>query len=245
MLYLFHTTSASALANHEHEDDGSNDENSPIKSASYMDELRQRLELVLSDPPSPVLLSSSPAPSQQISIPNEHRSCLPVSRSFRLPIQPFSTQVQSSTGYQPTDISRVRFKSTVPLQPQTNHLTSSTIKETIRGPTLIAPSKLKPNTTKQCLSSTVNLGTSSQINNISHQTPSITAGSTPLPRKQLPSLQLPDRNLSYRTTNNINICGYQSHLGNEILHRQQKQQQAQQMSKSFIMSTKRDGIVQF
>ncbi|CAF5197983.1 unnamed protein product, partial [Rotaria sp. Silwood1] len=37
-----------------------NDENSPIKSASYMDELRQRLERVLNDSPSSIQSSSSP-----------------------------------------------------------------------------------------------------------------------------------------------------------------------------------------
>ncbi|CAF4427942.1 unnamed protein product, partial [Rotaria magnacalcarata] len=80
----------------EREQDENNDENSPIKSASYMDELRQRLERVLNDPPSPISSSSSPAPVQTTSNPIERHSCLPVSKSFRLPIQSVPIQVQSS-----------------------------------------------------------------------------------------------------------------------------------------------------
>ena len=68
----------------------------------------------------------------------------------------------------------------------------------------------------------------------------MTVGSTPLPRKQLSSFPLSDRNLSYRTTNNTNTYGYQYHLTNG-----NQQQQHQQMSKSFIMPTKRDGMLEF
>lgn len=59
--------------------DSPNDENSPIKSASYMDELRQRLERVLSDSPEenqsnskpksippPKTIGSTPLPRKQI-----------------------------------------------------------------------------------------------------------------------------------------------------------------------------------
>jgi len=112
--------------NQYHSINEDSDENSPIKSASYMDELRQRLERVLNDPP------------QQNSI----------SRS-----------------------------------------------------TLIPPPKLK--------------STNNQIK------PPITIGSTPLPRKQIPTFG----NLSYRTMNTTNHHPHQ-----------------QQMSKSFIISSKQEGI---
>ncbi len=195
-----------------------------------MDELRQRLERVLNDSPSPNPSSSSPAPSQQSSIPIERHSCLPVSKSFRLPIQPIPTQVQSSIGYRPIAVvSRVPLKSTSSSL-QTNHLISSSTKGIIRGPTLITPPKLKSTTNSQCLSSTENLRT------INHQTPPITVGSTPLPRKQLPSFQINDRNLSYRTTNNMNTYKYQNNFTNGNYHQQQ-------MSKSFIMPSKQDGMI--
>jgi len=199
-----------------------------------MDELRQRLERVLNDPPSPIPSSSLPASSQQSSISTERHSCLPVSKSFRLPIQPVPTQVQSSAGYRSTAISRVPLKSTSSsLQTQTNHSIPPSTKGTIRGPTLITPPKLKSTTNSQCLSSTENLRTTN------HQIPPITIGSTPLPRKQLPSFQINDRNLSYRTTNNTNTYGHQNHFTSGNYHHQQ-----QQMSKSFIMPSKRDGMFQ-
>jgi hypothetical protein len=229
---LFSVVSTSTLVNDENNDD--NDENSPIKSASYMDELRQRLERVLNDPPSPIPSSSSPAPSQQSSISNERHSCLPVSKSFRLPIQPIPIQVQSSAGYRPTVTSRVPLKSTTSssLHSQTNHLIPPITKGIIRGPTLITPPKLKSTTNSQCLSSTENLRTTN------HQPPppppTITIGSTPLPRKQLPSFPITDRNLSYRTTNSTNTYGHQYHFSNGNNNHQQ-------MSKSFIMPSKRDG----
>ncbi|CAF0763768.1 unnamed protein product [Rotaria sordida] len=248
---------ASTLAdneqNNEHEEVDNNDENSPIKSASYMDELRQRLERVLNDPPSPILSSSSPQTSlQQTSIPIERHSCLPISKSFRLPIQSVPIQVQSSSIYRPTPVSRFPLKSTTTplssssLQTQTNHSISSSTKGTIRGPTLITPPKLKSNINTHCLSSTENLRTTNTNNTNYPTTSTITVGSTPLPRKQLPSLQISDRNLSYRTTNNANTYGYQYHFTNGNYHhhhqqqQQQQQQQLQQMSKSFIMPTKRD-----
>jgi hypothetical protein len=241
---VFYLVSTSTLVNDEnnkHEDENDdNDENSPIKSASYMDELRQRLERVLNDPSSPIpSSSSSPAPSQQSSIPIERHSCLPVSKSFRLPIQPVPTQVQSSAGYRPTVISRVPPKSTSSsLQTQTNHLIPPLTKTTIRGATLITPPKLKSTINSQCLSSTENLRTTH--NNTNPQIPPMTVGSTPLPRKQLPSFQITDRNLSYRTTNHMNTYGYQNHFING--NYQQQQQQQQQMSKSFVMPSKRDGM---
>jgi hypothetical protein len=237
-LFFFHIVSTSTLVNDEnnnnHEDEyEDNDENAPIKSASYMDELRQRLERVLNDPPSPIPSSSSPTPAQHSSILNERHSCLPVSKSYRLPIQPVPTQVQSSAGYHPIVVSRVPLKSTSSSLP-TNHFIPPIPKGTIRGPTLITPPKLKSTTNSQCLSSTENLRT---ITN--HSTPPMTVGSTPLPRKQLPSLHITDRNLSYRTTNN-NTYGYQYHFTNGNTPQQQ------QMSKSFIMPSKRDGMfIQF
>ncbi|CAF1213571.1 unnamed protein product [Rotaria sp. Silwood1] len=239
------STLASNEHNNEHVEVDDNDENSPIKSASYMDELRQRLERVLNDSPSSIQSSSSPQTSlQQTSIPIERHSCLPVSKSFRFPIQSVPIQVQSSSIYRPTPVSRFPLKSPTPssLQTQTNHSISSSTKGTIRGPTLITPPKLKSNITTQCLSSTENLRTTN-TNNTNHQTLSTittTVGSTPLPRKQLPSLQILDRNLSYRTANNTNTYGYQYHFTNGNHHHQQQQQQQQQMSKSFIMPTKRD-----
>ena len=201
-----------------------------------MDELRQRLERVLNDSPSPIPSSSSPAPSQQSSIPNERHSCLPVSKSFRLPIQPIPTQVQSSAGYRPPAGSRVPLKSsTSSLHSQSSHLMPPIAKGTIRGPTLITPPRLKSTTNPQCLSSTENLRTT----NHHHQQPAppaaISVGSTPLPRKQLPSFQMTDRNLSYRTTNSTNPYGHQYHYSNGNNH--------QQMSKSFIMPSKRDGKI--
>ncbi|CAF4907351.1 unnamed protein product, partial [Rotaria magnacalcarata] len=69
--------------------------------------------------------SSSPAPVQTTSNPIERHSCLPVSKSFRLPIQSVPIQVQSSAGYRPTAIARFPLKttSTSSLQTQTtNHL---------------------------------------------------------------------------------------------------------------------------
>ncbi|CAF5192146.1 unnamed protein product, partial [Rotaria sp. Silwood1] len=54
------STLASNEHNNEHVEVDDNDENSPIKSASYMDELRQRLERVLNDSPSSIQSSSSP-----------------------------------------------------------------------------------------------------------------------------------------------------------------------------------------
>ncbi|CAF3850274.1 unnamed protein product [Adineta steineri] len=213
--------------NHE-EDNDNNDENSPIKSASYMDELRQRLERVLNDPPSPSPMSSSPAPSQQSSNSNErYHSCLPVSKSFRLPIQPTPTHVQSSAGYRSTALPRMSPKST-----STNYSIPSITKGINRGPTLISPPKLKPTPSSQYLSSTENL----RINTSNHQTPSITIGSTPLPRKQLPSLQIPQKNLSYRTAKSSTTSEYQSHSINGTNNHQYHQQ----MSKSFIMPSKRD-----
>ncbi len=241
---MFNKASTSTLAhdenNNDHEEDDDNDENSPIKSASYMDELRQRLERVLNDPPSPILSLSSPVPSQQSSISIERHSCLPVSKSFRLPVQPVPTQVQSSTGYRSIPLSRVPLKSTSSSlsSTQTNHSIPSLIKGTSRGPTLITPPRLKPTThTPQCLSSTENLRTTNNTNQI----PAITVGSTPLPRKQLPSIQIPTRNLSYRTTNNSTTSGYQSHYTNGNYHHHHQQQ----MSKSFIMPSKRDGKLEF
>lgn len=197
-----------------------------------MDELRQRLERVLNDPPSPIPSASSPAPSHQSSISMERHSCLPISKSFRLPIQPLPTQVQSSAGYRPSGVLRAPLKSTS-LQTPTNHLIPPSIKGNIRGPTLITPPKLKSTTKLQCLSSTENLRT------INHQPPPppISVGSTPLPRKQLPSFQINDRNLSYRTTTtNNNSYGYQNHFTNG------NYQQQPQMSKSFFMPSKRDGM---
>jgi hypothetical protein len=200
-----------------------------------MDELRQRLERVLNDPPSPIQSLSSPVPSQQSSISMERHSCLPVSKSFRLPIQPVPIQVQSSAGYRSIPLSRVPLKSTSSSlsSTQTNHSIPSLIKGTSRGPTLITPPRLKPTTHTQCLSSTENLRTTNNTNPI----PAITVGSTPLPRKQLPSIQIPNRNLSYRTTNNSTTSGYQSHYTNGNYQ--------QQMSKSFIMPSKRDGKLEF
>jgi hypothetical protein len=90
------------------------------------------------------------------------------------------------------------------------------LKEPSRRPTLIPPPlKLKP-TNSPYLNSTENLN--NQIK------PPITVGSTPLPRKQLKSYG----NLSYRTMNTTN-------------HHEQQQQQP--MSKSFIIPTKREGIL--
>jgi hypothetical protein len=205
-----------------------------------MDELRQRLERVLNDPPSPIPSSSSPAASHQSSISTERHSCLPVSKSFRLPIQPVPTHVQSSAGYRSAAVSRVPLKPTSSsLQPPTNHLIPPATKGIIRGPTLITPPKLKTTTNTQYLSSTENLRTTN--NNTHHQIPLITVGSTPLPRKQLPAFNISDRNSSYRTTNNANTYGYQYHFTNG----NHQQQQQQQMSKSFIMPTKRDGMFSF
>ncbi|CAM4746578.1 unnamed protein product [Rotaria magnacalcarata] len=236
--------STSTLTDNEHsnerEQDENNDENSPIKSASYMDELRQRLERVLNDPPSPISTSSSPAPVQTTSNPIERHSCLPVSKSFRLPIQSVPIQVQSSAGYRPTAIARFPLKttSTSSLQTQTtNHLIAPLTKGTIRGPTLITPPKLKSAIPTQCLSSTENLRTTNTHHSTPSSTTATTVGSTPLPRKQIPSLQISDRNSSYRTSNHTSPYGYQYHFTNGNYHHQQQQQQ---MSKSFIMPTKRD-----
>jgi len=202
--------------NPDEENIDDNDENSPIKSASYMDELRQRLERVVNNPPSP-----HPSSTSISSIPVERHSCLPVSKSFRLPIQPAPAQVQSSIGYRLPGPSRVPLKST--LSTSKTPLT----KGSIRGPTLITPPKLKSTTNSQCLSSTENLRSA-------HQTiPAITIGSTPLPRKQLPSISVADRNLSYRSpSTTTNPYGHQYHFTNGNHH--------QQMSKSFIMPSKRD-----
>ncbi|CAF4063189.1 unnamed protein product [Rotaria sp. Silwood2] len=85
-------------------------------------------------------------------------------------------------------------------------------KETIHRPTLIPSPKLK-STNLQCLNSTENLNkTNNQIK------PPLTIGSTPLPRKQMQSFG----SLSYRTINTTNR------------HHQQ------QMSKSFIIPSKRE-----
>jgi hypothetical protein len=92
------------------------------------------------------------------------------------------------------------------------------LKEPTRRPTLIPPPlKLKP-TNSPCLSSTENLN---KLNN--QIKPPMTVGSTPLPRKQIK----PYGNLSYRTMNTTN-------------HHEQQQQP---MSKSFIIPTKREGIL--
>jgi hypothetical protein len=217
--------STSTLANDEGDEDN-NDENSPIKSASYMDELRQRLERVLNDPPSPIPSSSSPASSHQSSNPTDRHSCLPISKSFRLPTQSVPSLIQSSISYHPTPISRVPLKSS---QTQASHPIPSSTKAVIRGPTLITPPKLKSPTMPQCLSSTENLRTANH-NHHYHQTPPMTVGSTPLPRKQLQPFHIPDRNLSYRTPNTY---GHQYQFTNGNHH---------QMSKSFIMPSKREGI---
>ena len=238
---LFVSDSASTLINDENNGDhNDNDENSPIKSASYMDELRQRLERVLNDPPPPIPSTSSPTPSQTIPIPIERQSCLPVSKSFRLPIQPLPIQVQSSAGYRPAVASRLPMKPTSSsLQTSTNNLLSppppTPTKGTIRGPTSITPIKFKSTTNSQCLSSTENLRSTT-----SHQPPPppppppMTIGSTPLPRKHLPTFHTSDRNSSYRTSNGTHTYSghqYQFTNGNH----------SQQMSKSFIMPSKREG----
>ncbi|UJR30321.1 hypothetical protein I4U23_017858 [Adineta vaga] len=223
----------------EEEEDDHNDENSPIKSASYMDELRQRLERVLNDPPSPIPSVSSPTQSQLSLNSLERHSCLPVSKSFRLPIPSIPTQVLSSAGNRPTAIPRIPPKSTsLSIPTSSNHSVSSLTKgpaRTTTTATLISPPKLKSTPSTQCLSSTENLRTM----NTNHQTTSITIGSTPLPRKQLPAIQISARNLSYRLTNSSNTSGYQSQFTNGN-HYQQQQQQQQHMSKSFIMPSKRD-----
>jgi hypothetical protein len=76
------------------------------------------------------------------------------------------------------------------------------IKETNSRPTLIPPPKLK--------------STNSQLK------PPIAIGSTPLPRKQIPTFG----NLSYRTMNTTNHHPHQ-----------------QQMSKSFIIPSKQEGSI--
>jgi hypothetical protein len=83
----------------------------------------------------------------------------------------------------------------------------------LHRPTLIPPPKLKPINTSY-LNSTENLHTKNQIK------PPMTIGSTPLPRKQIQSFG----NLSYRTMNTNN------------------RYPQQQMSKSFIVPPKQEGI---
>jgi hypothetical protein len=98
--------------------------------------------------------------------------------------------------------------------PQYHPIQSSLpIKGAIRGPTLISPSKLT-STNSQCLNSRENF-------NKQLKAP-LTMGSTPLPRKQIQSFG----NLSYRTINT------------STRHHEQ-----QQMSKSFMIPTKREGIL--
>ena len=229
----FSIDSTSTLMNEENNGDkNDNDENSPIKSASYMDELRQRLERVLNDPASPIPSPSSPTPSQTIPIPIERQSCLPISKSFRLPTQPLPTPVQSSAGHRPPIVSRLPLKPTSSsLQTPNNHLIPPPPRGIIRGPILIAPLKLRSNHNVQCLSSSENLRTSNSSAN--HPTPTITIGSTPLPRKQLPTFHTNDRNSSYRTTNGTHTYGHQYHFTNG--------NHSHQMSKSFIMPSKHDG----
>ncbi|CAF1554718.1 unnamed protein product, partial [Adineta ricciae] len=239
---IISTSIISNEGNHkDQQEDDHNDENSPIKSASYMDELRQRLERVLNDPPSPIPSVSSPAQSQNSLNSLERHSGLPISKSFRLPVPSIPTQALSSVSNRSTAVPRIPLKSTplsIPTSsnPPVSSLTKST---TIRTPTtaLIAPPKLKPTPSTQCLSSTENIRTM-------HTNPQMTAtttGSTPLPRKQLTPIQVSARNLSYRLTNNSNTTGHQSHLTNGNYHQlqQQQQQQQQHMSKSFIMPSKR------
>lgn len=207
------------------EDEDQNDENSPIKSASYMDELRQRLERVLNDP-------SSPAPSSNSPLPPERHSCLPISKSFRLPTHTVPTQVQSSASHRPSILSRVPLKSSGSPSSQLSHFTPPLSKiSNLRGPALIIPPKFKPTpVSSSCLSSTENL----RSNHLPVSSP-ITMGSTPLPRKQLQPFLVPDRTLSYRTTNpSSSPYGYQCHFSSSHPHQQQ-------MSKSFIMPTKREG----
>ena len=78
-------------------------------------------------------------------------------------------------------------------------------KEIPQRPTLIPPPKLKATNLRK-------------IDN--HLKPPITIGSTPLPRKQIPTYG----NLSYRTMNTTN------------------RNHQQQMSKSFIIPSKQEGI---
>ncbi|CAM4783735.1 unnamed protein product [Rotaria magnacalcarata] len=91
---------------------------------------------------------------------------------------------------------------------------ASNTRETVHRPALIPPPKLKQ-MNSQCLTSTENLH---KINNPIK--PPITTGSTPLPRKQTQLFA----SLSYRTMNT------------------NTRQHQQQMSKSFIISSKREGI---
>ena len=200
-----------------------------------MDELRQRLERVLNDPSSPVPSSNSPRPPSTCSsspLPLERHSCLPISKSFRLPTHTVPTQVQSSASHRPSILSRVPLKSSGSPSGQVGHFTPPPSKiSNLRGPTLIIPPKFKPTpVSSSCLSSTENL----RSNHLPVSSP-ITIGSTPLPRKQLQPFQVPDRTLSYRTTNpSSSPYGYQYHFSNGHPHQQQ-------MSKSFIMPTKREG----
>lgn len=178
-------------------DEQMNDENSPIKSASYMDELRQRLERVLNDPTSNASNSSS--------LP-ERQPTLAISKSFRLPPPQTSSQLTNSSNLRSSLVSRV------PTKPSN-----------LRGPTLIVPPKVKPTTSiSPCLNSTENL----RLNNEPAQNPTM-IGSTPLPRKQF---QPTERNLSYRSS-------HQTYS----LNSSATPQPQQQMSKSFIIPTKRDG----
>ena len=219
------------------DDDDQNDENAPIKSASYMDELRQRLERVLNDPSSPVpsiSSSNSPRPPSACSsspLPLERHSCLPISKSFRLPTHTVPIQVQSAANHRSSILSRVPLKSTGTPSIQSNHFTPLSNKtSSLRGPALVVPPKFKPTPVSSCLSSTENL----RSNPPAVSSP-ITIGSTPLPRKQLQPFQVPDRTLSYRTpSSSSSTYGYQHHFSNSHPHQQQ-------MSKSFIMPTKREG----
>ena len=254
--HLVSTSTVLKRETHEADDDDDeepNDENSPIKSASYMDELRQRLERVLSDPTSPTPSSSSSSPSPAPPVPatppplpsvqqsssnvSERYSGLPVSKSFRLPMQPGPAQIHPSTAYRPAVFSRMPLKSN-PSTP-THHLIQPPTKAHLRGPTLIIPPKLKSSAISQCLSSTENLRSTDDTHQRHPSALPMTVGSTPLPRKQLQPYHILDRNLSYRTThqsnqNQNNSYGYHYSLSNGTHHQQQ-------MSKSFIIPSKRDG----
>jgi hypothetical protein len=221
---LLHCPCCSFSANDNEliDDEDLNDENSPIKSASYMDELRQRLERVLNDP---ISLTSTATITPH---PLSPTSSLPISKSFRLPVQSTSIPMPSpSTSQRATMASRVPLKASASSFPSATLATSKI--SPLRAPTLIVPPKIKSNSNSSCLSSTENLRT-----NVDHHPTPISIGSTPLPRKQMPSLTLPERNLSYRSSHGNQSHTLSYHLSSGVPY-------TSSMSKSFILPSKRDG----
>lgn len=181
-----------------------------------MDELRQRLERVLND---------SNSTSNLPSLTNVQKSNSSLDRlnsgSILKTVRP-QNPIQSSGIGRPPILSRVPTKS-IP--------STSKNLPTSRTNSLITPPKLKSTipTANVCLSSTENLRNHHE-HEIHQNLLPLTVGSTPLPRKQI---HINERNSSYRTSNahsfsQTNTLPNPNHVQN--------------MSKSFILTTKREGL---